>query len=161
MDHSSWEASQKIPHTLWNQTSTALAFATELRSNLILCFRLSLCLPSDLFPSGLSTKTPHTAQLFPPTCQYPVHLIICNLVTRILRIWWGLQINSAFNVPFLPAPCYLVPPTPKYLFSHINTLWAKCGTYWQQCRWHPLKQLFESAMQNAMSVSKETGRKAR
>jgi len=144
MEHSSsWETSQKIPHTLWNQISTVHAFATELRSNLILCFRLSLCLRNGLFPSGLPTKTPHAAQLSPPTCQYPVHLIIRDLVTRILRIWCGVQINSVFGVVyrsiayslchFFQAPCYLVPPTPKYMFffSHINMFWAKCRTYWR------------------------------
>lgn len=74
------------------------------------------------FPSGLPTRTPQRTHLSPSTCQFSVHLIIRDVVTRILRIWLGVQINSVFIVPFLPASCYLVLPTPKYLFHALGKM---------------------------------------
>jgi hypothetical protein len=50
----------------------------------ILSSHLSLDLPSKLFPSGLPNETPHAPLLFPITCYMPSHVIILDLITRII-----------------------------------------------------------------------------
>jgi hypothetical protein len=57
---------------------------TSWRSILILSTHLNLCLPSGLFPSGHPTKTLYTPLLSPMGTTSPGHLILLNLIIRII-----------------------------------------------------------------------------
>jgi hypothetical protein len=72
---------------------------------------LRLCLPSSLFPSGFPTKTrcKPLLSLIPAAC--PVHLILLDLITRVIFSKFIVRCSS-------PLPCYLVPPTSKYPPQH-------------------------------------------
>ena len=57
---------------------------TSLRSILILSSHLGLGLPSGLFPSGFSTKTPYTPLTTPIRATCPAHLALLDLITRTI-----------------------------------------------------------------------------
>jgi hypothetical protein len=59
---------------------------TSWRSILILSYHLRLGLPSGLFPSGLTTKTQHTALLSPICATCPAHLVLLDFKTQIVVV---------------------------------------------------------------------------
>jgi hypothetical protein len=63
---------------------------------------LSLGLPSGLFPSGFTIKTPYTFPSFP----YVLHATTpLNFLDYPNDIWRGLHIKKLHNIPFVPASC--------------------------------------------------------
>jgi len=54
------------------------------RPILILSSHPRLGPPSDLFPSGFPTKTQYTPLFYPIRATYPTHLILLDLITRII-----------------------------------------------------------------------------
>ena len=133
-----FEASQHIPHILWNQkvhyhihkgpptspnwTSSIQSIhphPTSWRSILILSSHLCLCLPS-----GLSLRFPHQnleyASPLPYTCYIP-HPSHFSQFYHPKNIGWAVQI-----IKFPPLPSHLAPLRPKYspntLFLHPLSL---------------------------------------
>jgi len=104
----SWEAnrfwaSQKIPRILWNPKvhyrihkctppvpilhqldPVHTPHSTSSIFILILSAHLRLGLPGGLFPSGFPTKTLYTPLLSPIRTTCPAHLILLDLITRII-----------------------------------------------------------------------------
>ena len=88
---------------------------------LILSSYLCLGLPSGLFPSGFTTKTPYTPLLSPIRATCPDHLILLDLITRTML---GEDYKS-----FCSSLCNFLhyPITPSLLGPNIllNTLFLK------------------------------------
>jgi hypothetical protein len=85
------------------------------RSILMLSSYLYLRLPSGLFPSGFTIKTPMNS-LLSDACYMPsppplIYLDYPN------NIWRGLHTKNFLNTPFFPTSCYLPPPVS---FSHTD-----------------------------------------
>jgi hypothetical protein len=155
MEHSpSWEAdsssaSQEIPHVLWNPkvhyrihnspppvpilshiNPVHAPHLTSWRSILILSSHLRLGLPSGLLPSGLPTKTLYAPLPSPIRATCPAHLILLDLITRII---FGDQNRSLSS-----SLCSLLhsPVTPSLLDPNI-----------------PLSTLFSNTLSLCFSLS--------
>ena len=110
-------------------------------SILILSPHLRLCLPSGLFPSGLSTKTLYRPLLSPIRATCPSHLILIDFITRTIL---GEQYRSlSFSLcnflhspvtPFLLGPNILL----KTLFSNTLSLCSSLNVSDQVS--HPYKR---------------------
>jgi len=75
---------RQLPLSWASSTQSMPPHITSLRSVLILSSRLRLGLPSGLFPSGFLKKTLHTSLLSPTWATCPAHLILLDLITRII-----------------------------------------------------------------------------
>jgi len=78
-------------------------YPTSLRSILILSSHLRLGLPSDLFRSGFPTKTLYTPLLYPIRTIRPTHLILLDLLTRIILDEQDRSLSSSL-CSFLHSP---------------------------------------------------------
>ena len=78
------------------------------RSTLILSYHLRLGLPSYVFPSDFSDKTLYAPVLFRIRATFPIHLIIVDLITRIIPGEYYISINFSL-CGSVPLPCYLIP----------------------------------------------------
>ena len=67
-----------------NSTQSIPPHPTSWRSILILSSHLRLGLPSGLYPSGFPIKTLHTPLLSPIRATCTAHLILIDLITRII-----------------------------------------------------------------------------
>ena len=141
---SSCEASQEIPRILWNRTvhyhihmcpppvpilsqtdPVHGTYPSSWRSIFLLFFHLSLGLQSGLFPSVLPTKTLYARLLSPIRATCPTHLILLDLITRIIfgeqDRWWSSSVCSLLHFPVTSSP--LGPNNlPSTLFSNTVSL---------------------------------------
>ena len=103
-----------------DQSSPYPLLPTSSRSALILFSHLRLSLPSGLFPSGFPIKTLYTPLLSSIRATYPAHLILLDLITRII---FGEQFRSLSSSlrSFLHSPV-----TPSLIDPNIllNTLFS-------------------------------------
>jgi len=81
----------------------------SLRSALLLPFYpLRVGLLNFLFPSGVSTETRYAPVLFPIMTTRPIHLILLDLITRIILSEQYQSCSSSlcslFSSPLLPRP---------------------------------------------------------
>ena len=100
LERSLWDAnwfsgSQETPGILWNlkvhyhtykcpTPAPILSHISPVHSPLILISHLHLGFPSYLFPSGFPTKTLYATLLSPTCATCPGHLILLDLITRII-----------------------------------------------------------------------------
>ena len=99
--------------------SSPCSHPTSWRLILILSFQLCLVLPSGLFPQ----QNPVYTSPFPIRCTLPAHLILLDLINRIIFYEEYRSLSSSLR-SFLHSPCYLVHLRPKFLLSSLysNTL---------------------------------------
>jgi len=69
----------------------------------MLSSHLRLGLPSGLFPSGFPTKTHYTPQVSPIRATRPTHLILLDLITRIILSEKYISLSSPLCT-FLHSP---------------------------------------------------------
>jgi len=129
------------PNPQPDQSSSCLSNPTSWISTIILSSHLRLGLPSGLFPSCFPTKTMYTPLLSLICATCPVHLIILDLITRIIfceqyrslrspllvysctpLIWWSQMPDnehssapgqlSVWIVIWLPACCFHLKESP-------------------------------------------------
>jgi hypothetical protein len=81
----------------------------------ILSSDIYLGIPSDIFTSGIPTRTRYVRRFIPMRPACPVHLVSFDSITNI---WRGVQIMKLFITQFHPSSNCFIPPRSRYSPQH-------------------------------------------